>query len=741
MTVKKKNQLLESNYISRDLSWLSFNTRVLDQAKNPNRNILERLKFLAITASNLDEFFQIRVGSLYNYLDYGKERIDNSGLREVAFKKVLLNEIHNFYNHQIDYLSRTLIPEFEKNGFIIAKRNDLDESEFYLIEEYFRNTIYPMLTPMAYDSYHSFPTLINKNLTLGVITRLTDAGKENDKRLSFVPVPQNLPRFYEIHREDKILFVPIEDIIKWNIHKLYRNIEIVCISTFRITRNGDFTLEESDDIEEQYIEEITKKLKSRKTARVVRLEVDPEYSQWMMDILKGRYEIDNYNVFENEALIDFTGFWQIINHEEFKRMQYIAHKPVKPITFPNVGDVDIFDHLRKNDVLLHQPYNNMQLVVDMLEKASIDPNVLAIKITIYRLAKKSRITNALLKAAELGKHVSVLFEVQARFDEENNINEGQRLQKAGCFVVYGINKLKTHTKLMMIVRRENDGKVTRYVHMSSGNYNEDTARLYTDISLLTTNDTYAHDVNEFFNVITGHSKPDVYQNLLTSPGDMRNKLIDLINAEAENAKKGLPSGIAIKINSLQDMKTIDALYAASQAGVPVKLIIRGMCCLRPGRKGLSENIYVKSIVGNFLEHCRIYYFHNNGDPKVFGGSADMMIRSFDRRVESLFQINDTLCKQEAINILDYNLRDNTNSYTLLEDGIYTKTFNAHEPAFDVHKEFFKVTKSIVMKAKLFNGNHEEKPKAAKTEKAKKQKVVKAKKVIKVEKEVKEEKVK
>jgi polyphosphate kinase len=714
MSVKKKNQLLESNYISRDLSWINFNTRVLDQAKNTNRNILERLKFLAITASNLDEFFQIRVGSLYNYLDYGKERIDNSGLREIPFKKVLLNEIHNFYNHQIDYLSRTLVPEFKKNGFIIAKREDLDDSEFYLIEEYFRNTIYPMLTPMAYDSYHSFPILINKLLTLGVITRLTDGGKENDKRLSFVPVPQNLPRFYEIHREDTILFIPIEDIIKWNIHKLYRNIEILCISTFRITRNGDFSLEESDDIEEQYIEEITKKLKSRKTARVVRIEIEPEYSSWMMDILKGRYEIDNYNVFENDSLIDFTGFWQIINHSEFKRMLYIAHTPVKPITFHSAGDVDIFDYLKKNDVLLHQPYNNMQLVVDMLEKASIDPNVLAIKITIYRLAKKSRITNALLKAAENGKHVSVLFEVQARFDEENNINEGQRLQRAGCFVVYGINKLKTHTKLMMIVRREQDGKVTRYVHMSSGNYNEDTARLYTDISLLTTNEIYAHDVNEFFNVITGHSKPDVYKYLLTSPGDMRNKLIDLINTEAENAKKGMPSGIVIKINSLQDMKTIDALYAASQAGVSIKLIIRGMCCLRPGRKGLSENITVKSIVGNFLEHCRVYYFHNNGDPKVFGGSADVMIRSFDRRVESLFQITDTLCKQETINILDYNLRDNVNTYTLLEDGIYMKNFTGNEPAFDVHKEFFKVTKSIVMKAKLFNGNHvkEEKKKPA-----------------------------
>lgn len=704
MSVKKKNQLTDSNYISRDLSWINFNTRVLDQAKNTGRNILERLKFLAITSSNLDEFFQIRVGSLYNYLDYGKERIDNSGLREVAFKEVLLNEIHNFYNHQIDYLSRTLTPEFKKNGFVIAKKEDLDEGEFFLIEEYFRNTVYPMLTPMAYDTYHSFPILINKLLTLGVITKL-DGNKEIDKRLSFVPVPQNLPRFYEIHREDRILFIPLEDVIKWNIHKLYRNVEILSISTFRITRNGDFSLDDSDDLEEQYIEEITKKLKSRKTARVVRIELEPGYSNWMMDILKTRYELDEYNIFENSTLIDFTGFWQIINHPEYKKKLYVAPPPVKPITFPNVGEVDIFEYLKKNDVLLHQPFNNMMLIVDMLEKAAVDPNVLAIKITIYRLAKKSRITNALLKAAENGKHVSVLFEVQARFDEENNINEGQRLQRAGCFVVYGVSRLKTHTKLMMIVRREPDSKVTRYVHMSSGNYNEDTARLYTDISLLTTNEIYAHDVNEFFNVITGHSQPDVYQYLITSPGDMRNELIKLINAEAENARKGLSSGIMIKVNSMQDLKIIDALYEASQAGVSIKLIIRGMCCLRPGRKGLSENIEVRSIVGNFLEHGRIYYFHNNGDPKVFGGSADVMIRSFERRVESLFQITDTLCKQEAINILDYNLRDNVNSYILLEDGIYVKKSQGDESPFDVHKEFFKVTKSTVLKAKLFNGKH------------------------------------
>lgn len=705
-----RQTLLESNYISRDLSWLNFNSRVLDQAKDSRRNIFERLKFLAITASNLDEFFQIRVGSLYNYLDYGKERIDNSGLREIPFRKVLFNELHSFYKHQKDYYIRTLCNDFEKNDFVIATIKDLTEEEVKVAEKYFKETVYPMLTPMAYDSYHSFPILINKMLTLGVITRVPNGGKDNDKRLSFVQVPQNLPRFFEIDREDKTIFIPLEEIIKGNLEKLYRNVEILSVSILRITRNGDFSIEESDDMEEHYIEEINKKLKLRKTARVVRIEIEPDYSDWMMSILKARYDIDDTNIFENAALIDFTGLWQIINHRDFKIHLPTPPPPVKPISFPRKGDTDPFEYLKKNDILLHQPYNDMQLVVDLLEQAAEDPKVLAIKITIYRLAKNSRIANALLKAAENGKHVSVLFEVKARFDEENNIKEAQRLQKAGCFVVYGMNRLKTHTKLMLIVRREQDGSVTRYVHMSSGNYNEDTARLYTDLSLLTTNDKYGHDVNEFFNVLTGHSQPDAYELLLTSPRDMRDKLIELIRKEADAAKQGLPSGIVIKINSLQDMKTIDALYEASQAGVPIKLIIRGMCCLRPGRQGLSENIFVKSIVGNFLEHCRIYYFHNQGDPKVYGGSADMMIRSFDRRVESLFLITDHSMKQESINILDYNLKDNMNSYVLLEDGTYMKTIPGTDAPFDIHKEFFHVTRSIVQKARLFPEITEEKDK-------------------------------
>ncbi|MFN6945621.1 MAG: polyphosphate kinase 1 [Cytophagaceae bacterium] len=699
MLFQSKSTINHSNYISRDLSWLKFNLRVLDQVRKPERNVFEKLKFLAITSSNLDEFFEIRVGSLYNYLDYGKERTDYSGLREEPFRKKLLSEVQNFYKNQLEIYTNELKPVFEDNGFIISDIQSLSSKEIEKVSSYFKNIIFPMLTPMVYDSYHSFPILMNKLLIFGVVTINPNAAKDN-KRLSFIQIPQNLPRFYELERDDKIVFISIEEIIRWRIDNLYKNVQIVSVDLFRLTRNGDFSLDESDDMEARFIDEIKRKLKSRRTGRVVRIEIQSEYSNWMMKTLMERWDIDEFNIFKNDQILDYNGVMQIVGHKEFRGRTPANPTPVPPISFSNYQSGNIFEHLKHQDILLHHPYNTMQPVIDLLEKSAEDPNVLAIKITIYRLAKESRISNALLKAAENGKHVSVLFEVKARFDEENNIKEAQRLQKAGCFVIYGIGSYKTHTKLMLIVRKEGE-KVRRYVHMSSGNYNEDTAKFYTDLSLLSTNEVYAHDINDFFNVITGHSLPSVYQNLITAPGDMRSQLIELIDKEAQNASKGLPSGIVIKLNSFQDKETIDAFYKASQAGVPIKLVVRGMCCLRPGRAGLSENITVKSIVGDFLEHTRLFYFHNNGDPKVYGGSADMMVRSFERRIESLFLIVDPLLKKQAINILAYNLKDNVNSYILQEDGNYViKELNGEEP-FNIHHEFYKVTEETINKARLF----------------------------------------
>jgi len=694
--------IYDSNYISRDLSWLKFNYRVLDQAKHIDRTIFDRLKFLAITASNLDEFCTIRLGSLYNYLDYGKERFDYSGLREEPFRQLLLSEIQRFVHDQNDYYIKKLKPLFERNNFRIADYESLTVDQMEKVNRYFQQTIYPMLTPMLFDSYHTFPVLKYNRLLFGVITKAPH-DPNNQLRVSFIQVPSNIPRFFEIDNEDHFIsFVPVEEIIRHNIHHLFRNVEIEAINLFRINRNGDFTLEESEDIESNFLEELKRKLQTRRTGRVVRLDIEEKPAPWLLRLLKIQWDIDDRNIFliPKDGMIDFTGINQIINHREFKDKKAPLHPPRMPVSFPEFGTRDIFEVLKERDVLLHHPYDSMDPVLELIEKAAEDPLVLSIKITIYRVARDSRITAALLRAAQNGKHVAVLFEVKARFDEENNLREAQRLQKEGCFVIYGVSSLKTHTKLLLIVRNEPD-RVYRYVHLASGNYNEQTSRFYTDVGLLTTSESYAHDVSEFFNVITGHSQPSAYRNLITSPRDMRIQLCNLIARESENARQGLPSGIVLKFNSLQDREFIDALYAASQAGVPIKLIVRGMCCLRPGRHGLSDNIEVISIVGEYLEHSRIYYFHNAGNPKVYIGSADAMVRSFDRRIESLFLLEQDLLKKQAMNILRYNLKDNVNAYTMREDGNYAIKEQYGEPPFNIHKAFFDVTQETISDVTLF----------------------------------------
>ncbi len=687
VTDQTKELIFNSKLISRDLSWLKFNHRVLDQARHMDRTLLERLKFTAITGSNLDEFFMIRVGSLYNYIDYGKQRVDYSGLRERPFKKLLYHYTHEFTDEQRSLYNDQLAPEYEKNGIMIASVKDLNDEEKKMVKAYFKKTVFPMLTPMVYDNYHPFPLLMNLLQIFAVITK--SKSKAVKKKLSFIQIPQNLPKFFEIERENMMVFVPISEVIKAHMNKLFRNIEIESLSLFRLTRNGDFTLEESDDIEANFLEELKQKLKTRKTGRVVRIEIQEGFDSWLKSALMNRWDLSEEDIFEKPHgdLMDYTALWQIVNHDEFKASQPKPLKQSMPLLYPDDGDDDIFEVLKSRDILMHHPYNNMDLLIDLLEKSADDPGVLSIKLTVYRLAKNSRVVTALLRAAEKGKHVSVLFEVKARFDEENNIHAAQKLQRAGCFVIYGISNVKTHTKLLLIVRKEGNS-VTRYLHMSSGNYNEVTANLYTDIGLLTSDDTYGKDVSEFFNAITGHSLPNIYEYLITAPKDMRQQLIEKIRIEAENASQGKKSGIVIKINSLQDKHVIRELYKASSAGVPIKLIVRGICSLRPSRKDLSENIEVFSIVGDYLEHSRLYYFHNDGDPKVYGGSADVMVRSFDRRIESLFLIKDEKVRAQAINILKFNLMDNVNSYVMNEDGSYSvKSQDGQEP-FNIHKAFY-----------------------------------------------------
>ncbi|OWP63313.1 polyphosphate kinase 1 [Hymenobacter amundsenii] len=694
---KSADLIRKSKYISRDLSWLRFNYRVLDQARDASRSLFDRLKFMAITSSNLDEFFMIRVGSLYNYIDYGKERVDYSGLREMPFRRKLLDFAHRFINDQSMTYLNDLKPQFEKNGFQVLGLDELTEVELKKADGYFKNTVFPLLTPMVYDSYHGFPMMMNQMLIFGVVTRTGSGDIEMEKgqeRLTFVQIPQNLSRFFELTRRDKVLFVPIEEIVRANLPKLFRNVEILSADLFRITRNGDFTLEESDDIDANFIKEIQVGLKTRKKGRVVRLEVEPNASNFLMQVLRERWNIDNGNVFVINSLLDMKGLFQILKHPNFRGKGFKQPASVSPLSLPDTVEENLFDYLKHQDVLLHHPYNSIDPVVRLLEQAAEDPHVLGIKQTIYRLADDSRVTAALLKAAENGKHVSVLFEVKARFDEERNIREGARLEKAGCFVIYGVSKFKTHTKMLMIIRREGE-KVTRYVHLGTGNYNEQTSRVYTDVSLLTTDEVYGHDVSEFFNVITGHSQPDEYEYLITAPKDMRQQLVCLIREEVKNAKKGLPSGIVMKMNSLEDKEMIDEFYKASKAGVPIRFIVRGICCLRPGRAGLSDNIEVRSIVGDYLEHARMFYFHQAGKPKLYAGSADMMVRSFERRLEALFLIANPQLKREAINILYYNLQDNQNTYVMREDGAYVRRTPVEgEAVSDLHKEFY--SRSLVV---------------------------------------------
>ena len=688
---KSRDIISKAKFISRDLSWLKFDERVLDQARDKSKSLFDRLKFLAITASNLDEFFTIRMGSLYNYIDFGKERTDYSGLREVPFKQMLISSAQEFSQEKHQLFVNEILPLFPENGLLLATYTDLTTLEQSEVETYFNRTIYPMLTPMVFDHTHTFPSLLAKTLIFGVVTiggpeKKGSKGKsERDRKISFVQIPLNLARFYVIEREDKIVFLPIEELIRQQIQVLYRNVEIESTTLFRITRNGDFDLVEHEDTETDFVDEIKKKIKDRRLGRVTRVEVEQEHSEFLLGEMLKRWSLEKSDIFVKQAILDFTSFWQILKHSEFKGQMAINPPVVPPLGLKPIQIGDIFDTMKGGDILLHHPYNNFEPVIQLLEQAADDPNVLAIKITLYRISKNSRIASALLRAAEQGKHVSVLFEVKARFDEENNIREATRLQKAGCFVIYGIPGLKTHTKLLQVIRNEGT-HVMSYAHLSSGNYNEDTAKLYTDLGLLTTDIRITQDIAEFFNVITGHSMPTHYEHLITAPRDMRNRLIEMIEHEADNHKAGLSAGICWKINSLQDTLTMQALYKASKAGVPILLIVRGICCLRPQRSGLSENIYIKSIVGNYLEHTRIFYFHNNEDPKVYGGSADVMVRSFDRRIESLFELVNSRAKNLAITILNWNLRDTVNSYEMQEDGNYWKV-ESDEP-FNIHQEFY-----------------------------------------------------
>ena len=574
MNLKEINK---SDLISRDLSWLNFNYRVLDQVKNDNRNLLDRLKFLSIVSSNFDEFFEVRVGSLYNYIDSKKNRIDYSGMRENPFREYLLDNSKVFFDDFNSFFSNSIIPLMEKEKIFIGDLDLLDKDGIKKVKKYFKKTIFPMITPMVFDNLHSFPILMNKVLIFGVVSKSKKTSSKS--KISFIQIPQNIPRFFEYKIDSKIYFIPIENIIRKYIKTFFQGILIESVSLFRIIRNGDYTLEESEDIESNFLEELKQKLKDRKFSRVVRLDVLNNYDKNVIKELQKIFKIDDFNLMKlsKNSFLDLSSIFQVVNYNEFSELLPKYPSPIKPFDLNEIDEKSIFQILSEKDIFLHHPYNSFDPVIKLLKEAAEDPDVLSIKITLYRTAKNSRVIDELLKAAENGKHVSVLFEVKARFDEENNFKNGYKLEKAGCYVIYGIGSLKTHTKLLLIVRREGK-KVRNYAHMGTGNYNETTSKLYTDIGLMTSNKSYTKDALKFFNVITGHSIPDDYENLLTAPNYMKDKIISFIEKEIKNVKNGGIGKICIKINSLQDKTVINKLYDASNVGVKICLIVRGICC-------------------------------------------------------------------------------------------------------------------------------------------------------------------
>ncbi len=653
-------------YKNRELSWLDFNFRVLEEAFKEETPLAERLNFLGISASNLDEFFMVRVAGVINEAIASKKKVDCSGLspKQLLVKTTL--KIKEFLNKQYECFEEKIKKPLKKEGIVIINSiKKLSTWQKKEVDSYFEKTIYPLLTPLAIDKSRPFPQILNK--TLNIAVRIEKNEKSN---FAVVQVPSALPRFLEIQNkiqdlEVKKTYIFLEDVIIENIEKLFTPYKIKAAFPFRITRNSDLNI---DEARENLIVAVQKSIKKRKRGNPVRLEMfknsDAKTKKFLVNILN----VPKTDIYDIPGPIDLTFLSQLskvecLDHYRFKKME-----PVDP---PKdfLDCEDIFKHIRKKDRLIHCPYESFNPVLKLIQAASKDENVLAIKQTLYRVSDDSLIIEALIKAAESGKQVTVLVELKARFDEENNILWAKKLEQAGCHVIYGLPGLKTHCKLLLIVRKEED-KIARYVHMSTGNYNDETAKVYTDIGFFTCKESFGEDASALFNLLTGYSRPEKYKKIVVAPIGIRSFLKEMIQKEIENKYKNLPSGIVIKINALVDVETIKLLYQASKAGVEINLIVRGICCLIPGVKDISENIRVFSIVGRFLEHSRIYKFENGGDPLIYLGSADLMPRNLDRRVEVMFPVEDASLKKRLFKILDTLLSDTTNKREQLNDTTY-----------------------------------------------------------------------
>ncbi len=654
-------------YTNRELSWLKFNERVLSEARDAALPFFERMKFLSISSSNLDEFFMVRVASLKDMVNAKYTKPDLAGMTPEEQLKALSEAIHEFVKLQYATYQKMIQPQMKELGIhLIEHHEELSKSQAEYVDRYFENQVYPVLTPMAVDSSRPFPLIKNKSLNICALLDKKDSKKE-ETEFATVQVPSVLDRMVRIETKDSegITLIRLEEVIERNISKLFLNYNVLGASPFRIMRNADLTIEEEEA--EDLLKEIEKQIKKRQWGEVIRLEVEDGIDKRLLKILKKELHIATEDIYQIGGPLDLTFLMKMYSLEGFEEYK---EKSFTPQPVPELPEgCSIFEEVKKQDILLHHPYQSFTPVVRFIEQAAADPDVLAIKQTLYRVSGNSPIVRALAQAAENGKQVSVLVELKARFDEENNIVWAKMLEKAGCHVIYGLVGLKTHSKITLVVRREEDG-IRRYVHLGTGNYNDATAKLYTDLGLLTCSEAVGEDATAVFNMLSGYSEPLGWNKLSVAPLWLKKRLLTLIRRETEHARNKRVARIVAKMNSLCDPDVMAALYEASSAGVEVYLLVRGICCLRTGIKNVSENIHVYSIVGDYLEHSRIFYFENDLQPEIYLSSADWMPRNLERRVEIMFPIEAPQLKERVMQILDLQFRDNVKKRTLLPDGNY-----------------------------------------------------------------------
>lgn len=652
-------------FINRELSWLEFDARVLGEAEDILNPLFERLKFLSITASNLDEFFMVRVASLKDMVNAGYTKKDIAGMTAAEQLAALDERTHAFVKRQYKIYNDELVPALAREGFhIIGSHEELTHEQEIFVDKYFHEDVYPVLTPMAVDSSRPFPLIRNK--TLNIAALLKKKNGDDGTEFATVQVPSVLPRFVRLPGEQDTIIL-LEEIIERNIDKLFLNYDILCAYPYRIMRNADLSIDEEDAAD--LLKEIEKQLKKRQWGQAIRLEVQGNIDKQLLKRLKSELNITDSDIYRIDGPLDLTFLMKLYGSFDYAKLKTPKYMPAPVPELMN--GKNIFEAVREGDILLHHPYQTFDPVVDFVRQAANDPGVLAIKQTLYRVSGNSPIVAALAAAAENGKQVSVLVELKARFDEENNIIWARKLEQAGCHVIYGLVGLKTHSKITLVVRREEDG-IRRYVHLGTGNYNDSTAKLYCDMGLFTCSPAIGEDATAVFNMLSGYSEPVGWNKLSLAPLWLRDRFHYLVEREIRHAKEGQEAHIIAKMNSVCDKDIIELMYKASKAGVKIELIVRGICCLIPQLEGVSENITVRSIVGTFLEHSRIFYFENGGNPEIYMASADWMSRNLDRRVEIMFPVEDAKLKKEVKHILDVQLEDNVKAQLMQPDGSYVR---------------------------------------------------------------------